>query len=199
MSNGLQPGSTSRYSAFWDAGAPESGAFGWYAVHTRSNFEKRVAAELVAKGFESYLPLLRERHAWKDRRKTIEIPLFPGYVFVSFSGSSQEQVRILMTLGAVTILGTNGKPERIPGRELTAIRRMVDAGLTLAHHPFLTEGAPVRVTRGALQGVQGVLLKVKNTDRIVVSICLLSQSVAAEIDIEDVALCPCGRDAEPVF
>lgn len=158
----------------------------WYAVHTRSNFEKRVAAELLVKGVESYLPVVRERHQWKDRKKLIETPAFRGYVFVRCASLALEQLTILNTAGAVRILGHGGVPERIPDEEIDAIRVLVNSGMPLTNHAFLQEGNTVFVKSGPLKGVYGVLLTVKNTRRLVVSVSLLSQSVAAELDAADV-------------
>ena len=160
----------------------------WYAVHTRSNFEKRVAGELHLKGMAAYLPAVRECHQWKDRRKMVEVPLFPGYVFLRGSGTAQEQLAVLKTAGAVRILGRGTCPEAIPDREIEAVRILVNSGRPLKGHPFLTEGGSVFVTGGPLKGVYGVLLNVKNSRRLIVSIQLLSQSVAAEIDTRDVEL-----------
>src|SRR3954454_4441256 len=83
-----------------------AGNAGWYAAHTRSNFEKRVASELQMKGVEAYLPAWREVHRWKDRNKEVEVPLFPGYVFVRIAGSAPSQLTVLRTAGVVRILGS---------------------------------------------------------------------------------------------
>lgn len=164
---------------------------GWYAVHTRSNFEKRVSAALERKGFTTYLPLISERHQWKDRKRIVERPLFSGYVFVAFSGDADQQLTILRTAGAARLVGAAGKPERIPGIQIDAVRELVGAGVPLMTLPLLNAGAPIRVRRGPLAGLEGILMRVKNTHRLVVSIDLLSQSVAAEVDLRDVG--PVGR------
>ena len=184
-------------------GAPGETSLSWYAVQTRSNFEKRVAGELRLKGIESFLPAGRECHQWKDRKKMVDVPLFPGYVFLRCSGSAQEQLAVLKTAGAVRILGSGTAPEAIPDREIEAVRILVHSGTPLTSHPFLREGATVFVNKGPLKGVYGVLLNVKNTRRLIVSIQLLSQSVAAEIDTRDVEVieptgsgCAIGSSAE---
>ncbi len=166
--------------------AQESERRGWYAVHTRSHFENRLACALAAKGFDSYLPVIEERHQWKDRVKPVRLPLFPGYVFVRYSGSAEQQLLILQTAGAVRVLGFGDSPERIPDRDLESVRILVDSGVPLLHNPFLKPGSLVRVVRGPLRDACGVLMKMKNNHRLLVSIHLLSQSVSAEVNLHDV-------------
>ena len=165
----------------------------WYAVHTRSNFEQRVAAELAAKGLESFLPATQEIHNWKDRKKLVEIPVFPGYVFARFPDSGAARVQVLRTSGAVRILGTSTAIEPVPEVEIESIRQLLRSTVPFFAHPFLREGALVRVRRGPLQGVEGLLLRVKNQGRLVLSVQMLAQSVATEVDIDAVeVLRPCG-------
>lgn len=162
----------------------------WYAVRTRSNFEKRVAEELKAKGVTCYLPCLRELRAWKDRRKEIEQPLFNGYVFARFADTGENRLRILKTTGVVHILGQSSQIEAIPDVEIASIRAMLEANVRCFVHPLLREGSKVRIRRGALKGVEGHLVRFKNGFRLVVSIELLSQAVAAEVNISDVEHIP---------
>lgn len=158
----------------------------WHAVYTRSNLEKRAAAELISKGIEVYLPVFREVHRWKDRNKTVELPLFPGYVFVRTDETAQTQLRVLRTAGVVRFVGSSGTPERIPDAQIAAVQRLLMAGLPYSAHPFLREGARVIVKRGVLKGTRGFLLRNKNEARLILSIDLLSRAVATEIDIADV-------------
>jgi transcription antitermination factor NusG len=158
----------------------------WYAVHTRSNFEKRVASELDSKGIETYLPALRETHQWKDRRRLIDVPVFPGYVFIRISDSGGYRLRVLRTPGTVRILGAAGRIEPIPETEIASIQFLLTSGAAFFAHPFLREGVRARVKRGALKDLEGVLIRFKNRTRLVLSINLLAQSVAAEVDVADV-------------
>lgn len=158
----------------------------WYALHTRSNFEKRVATELSSKGFENYCPAFRETHRWADRDKEIERPVFPGYVFVRFTPSLASRLRVVETQGAVRILGVNGIPEAIPNTEIDSLRRVLESGVVCAGFPYPKAGDCIRVRRGALKDVEGILVRVKNRTRLVLSIHLLSQSVATEVDAQDV-------------
>jgi transcription termination/antitermination protein NusG len=165
---------------------PALGRAQWYAVHTRSNFEKRTADELQARGVSSYLPAYLEIHQWKDRKQKVSRPLFPGYVFGQFSDYPEARLQVLKTVGVVRILGFNGEIEPISEREIEAVRRILDARVPCFAHPLLSEGRRVRVIRGALAGLEGILARIKNQSRLVVSVPLLNQSVAAEMNASDV-------------
>jgi transcription antitermination factor NusG len=159
---------------------------GWYAIYTRSHFEKRVAADLTAKHIQNYLPVVEQVHQWKDRKKLIEVPVFPSYVFARFRDSNKTRLEVLRVAGAVRILGHGESIEPIPDWEIESIRRLLRANVRCFAHPFLREGAWVRVKRGALKDLEGLLVRVKSKTRLVLSVSLLSQSVATEIDISDV-------------
>ena len=158
----------------------------WYALYTRSNFEKRVSCELTAKHVENYLPVVEQLHQWKDRRKRIEVPVFPGYVFVRLRDSQNTRLEVLRTNGSVRILGQGDRIEPVPEAEIESIRRLLKAGVPCFAHPFLKEGAWVRVKSGPLRDVEGLLVRLKSKTRLVLSVALLSQSVATEIDVADV-------------
>jgi transcriptional antiterminator NusG len=158
----------------------------WYGVYTRSNFEKIVAADLCVKGVDVYLPTIREIHRWRDRRKEIEKPIFPGYVFVNMMDTPANRLRVLRSTGTVRILGNGGEIEPIPELEIEAIRRLLESEMPFCVHPFLREGAWVRVKYGPLRGVEGTLVRIKNKERLVLSVQMLAQSVATEIDGSDV-------------
>src|SRR6266849_7068570 len=100
----------------------------WYAIQTRSNFEKIVTAELGDRGIESYCPAIEELRQWADRKKIIERPVFPGYVFARFQDASHTRLTVHKVNGAVRILGTGNKIEPIPDREIDSIRVMLSSG-----------------------------------------------------------------------
>jgi len=160
----------------------------WYAVQTRSNFEKRVTGELTAKGIRCFLPTFRETHRWKDRKKVIDIPFFPGYSFVRIPDHDSFRLQVLRTDGAVRILGSGGRMDPIPDIEIDSLQCLVAANVPACSHPFLREGAWVRVKRGPLQGLEGRLVRFKNETRLLVSVEILCQSVAADVDFGDVEL-----------
>jgi len=158
----------------------------WYAVHTRSNFEMRVAGQLESKGLENYLPAYEESHQWKDRRKKVQVPLFSGYVFARFRDTPEERVRVLATTGVANILGWGGRLTPVEEQELVAVRQLVEARGACMPHPFLKEGDWVRVKRGPLKGVEGFLVRSKGGSRLVISVSVLAQAVAAEVEARDV-------------
>lgn len=158
----------------------------WYALYTRSNFEKRVSCELASKHVENYLPVVEQVHQWKDRRKRVEVPVFPGYVFVRLRDSHSTRLEVLRTAGSVRILGQGDRIEPVPEAEIESIRRLLKARVPCFAHPFLKEGAWVRVKSGPLRDVEGLLVRMKSKTRLVLSVALLSQSVATEIDVADV-------------
>jgi transcription antitermination factor NusG len=157
----------------------------WYAVQTRSRFEQVVRAELSVKGVENYFATYQELHQWKDRKKLVEVPLFSGYVFARFQDEDEALLQVLRTTGVVRILGAGGI-EPIPDEEIDSIRRLLRSGNRCFPHPFIREGAWVRVRRGVLAGIEGRLVRVKSQARLVLSVELLSQSVATEVDARDV-------------
>jgi transcription antitermination factor NusG len=152
----------------------------WYGVMTRSNQEKHVAAMLDSKGYEKYLPLYRQRRRWSDRVVTIEVPLFPGYIFCRFD--SQRRLPVISTPGVVSIIGFGNEPEPIPDCEIEAIERVLQSGAGAEPHPFLRVGQRIRVSQGALKDVEGILVRKKSDLRLIVSVSILQRSVSVEID-----------------
>lgn len=156
----------------------------WWALYTRHQHEKVVADTLSAKGFEVFLPLYESVRRWKDRQKHLSLPLFPCYVFVR--GGLDRRLPIVTTPGVHMILSRGDKAAIIPEKEIQAIRLTVESSLQLEPHPFLKCGDRVRVTCGSLQGVEGILLRKKNMFRLILSVEMLAQSVAVEINASDV-------------
>ena len=139
---------------------------------------------LEAKGFEVFLPLYDSTRKWKDRRKVLSLPLFPCYVFVR--GAIERRLPVLTTPGVHMIISRGERVATVPDDEIEAIRRTVDGHFRVEPHPFLRCGERVRVVRGSLEGVEGVLTRKKNLYRLVLSVEMLAQSVAVEIDAMDV-------------
>lgn len=162
----------------------------WYAVQTRSNFEKRIVAELTHKNLQPYCPMFQELHQWADRKKLVERPVFPGYVFARFVDSAATRLAIAKTAGTVRILGSGTSSdsalEPVSDKEIEGIRRLLESGSPCEKYPYLHEGDIVRVKRGALKDLEGILVRIKNDARLVLSLELLSQSVATEVDVNDV-------------
>lgn len=158
----------------------------WYSVQTGYRSEARVARDLTAKGFETYLPLLREVHQWTDRRKEVDVPAFGGYLFVRYEPDLRNRVRVLETAGVVRLLGGNHNPSPIPDVEIEAVRKTLSSGLECSRCENLVPGSPVQVIRGPLSGVRGTLVRFKNSFRIVVAISVFSQAISAELGLNDV-------------
>jgi transcription antitermination factor NusG len=152
----------------------------WYAVRVRSNYERTVSTVLDHKGVEQFLPTYRSRRVWSDRVKTIELPLFPGYVFCRIP--LEERNRVITTDGVVGFVGAGRQPIPVSEAEIDAIRTIVQSQAPAEPWPFLKIGQTVRINRGSLSGIEGILIKVKSSWRLVVSVMLLERSVAVEID-----------------
>ena len=156
----------------------------WYAIQTRSRHEKVVRDQLAAKGIAHLLPLWRKRSVWKDRIKVVEVPLFGGYLFSYFA--LRDRVAVLETIGVGRIVGIGGKPVPVPDEQIAAVRTMVEQRLPYDPHPYLAEGMRVRIKRGVLVGAEGILIARKQKHRLVISVDLIQQAVAVDIDSVDV-------------
>jgi len=155
----------------------------WYAAYTSANHEKRVAEQLGVRHVEHFLPTYTSVRKWKDRRVTLQMPLFAGYVFVRMA--LRERLRVQQIPGVACLVGFGGLPTALPEEEMEALRARLAAGLRAEPHPFLTVGRRVRVKGGPLVGMEGILAKRKNRARLVVSVELIQRSMAVEIDQAD--------------
>jgi transcription antitermination factor NusG len=155
-------------------------AFPWFALRVRSNCEQVAALHLRERGFEEFAPTYKTERQWSDRKKQIDLPLFPGYVFCRMN--PEDRLPVLTVPGTVGLVGFGKGPSAIPDHEIESIRTMFGSGLVVAPWPFLHEGQAVLIERGPLAGVEGILQEIKKTFRLVVSIRLLQRSVSAEID-----------------
>lgn len=141
---------------------------------------------LVRKNIETFLPTVQRLRQWKDRRKLLNFPLFPGYLFVNIIPDPQNLVSVLKTTGAVRILSTpNGKPIAVPSQEIDSLRLMVENDQDLSVYPFLREGARIRIKTGYLRGVEGVLAVKGNQYMCIVNIEILGRSVGIKIHAGD--------------
>jgi transcription antitermination factor NusG len=157
----------------------------WYAVSTRSRHEKQVRDHLAGHGIEPLLPLLRRMSQWKDRKKEVYVPLFPGYCFARFTWDVS--LAVLKAPGVVQIIGGGGTPEPIPDSEMEAVRKLMTHALSYDSHPYLQEGMRVRIVRGPLEGIEGILARKETRHRVVISVNLIQQAAAIEVSLDDVA------------
>jgi transcription antitermination factor NusG len=157
----------------------------WYAVRVRSKFERNVSVVLEHKGVEQFLPTYRSRRTWTDRTKTLDLPLFPGYVFCRIP--LEHRNRVVTTDGVVGLVGAGRQPIPVSDVEIDAIRTMIQSQVETEPWPFLKVGQTVRICHGSMSGIEGILIRIKNSWRLVVSLTLLERSVAVEIDAASVS------------
>jgi transcription termination/antitermination protein NusG len=162
--------------------APEN--FEWYAIWTRSRHEKLVRDQLSQKNVDAFLPTITKWSRWKDRKKKIDWPLFPGYLFARFDVN--DRLAVLKCEGVVTIVGTEGMPTPIPELEIIGIRTLVQSELSYDPCPLIKEGMMVEVKHGPLKGVIGRLIRKGARARLVLSVDLIGQAVSVEVDAADV-------------
>jgi len=168
----------------------------WYAIRTRSRHEKVAAREFDAQGISVFLPLVTSIRQWSDRHTKVEMPLFPGYAFVRVDYFSGDRVRVLRTTGVVDFVGQKAEGSSIPDEQIESIRTILIRNVPVKDHPFLNVGQRIRVRNGALSGVEGILVAVKGTRQLVISVEPIQRSLCISLDdyqIENVAVAPPKR------
>jgi transcription antitermination factor NusG len=156
----------------------------WYALAVVPRKEKATAKALRAKGYEDFLPLYAERRRWSDRVQTVELPLFPGYVFCRLD--ARYRLPVLKMGSVMSIIGLGNQPQAIPDSEITALQTVCRAGIHAVPCPYLTAGSKVKIGHGPLAGIEGILEAAKDA-RLILSITLLQRSVSVEVDTEWIA------------
>jgi len=156
----------------------------WFALHTRYQHEKSVAEQLAMKGFQTFLPTYLTTRQWKDRKKQLCLPLFPGYLFVE--DAAGRKLQVVNTPGVCSIISVAGVPAVIASEEIASIRRAVESIYAVEPHPFLNDGDTVRVKSGPLAGIEGILARKKDACRLVISVQMLGRSAAVEIDASEI-------------
>jgi transcription antitermination factor NusG len=154
----------------------------WYAVQTRPRHEKVVKHSLETAGIETFLPLCPQIRSWSDRRKVVEFPLFPGYIFARTAWSTQAHVRVFQANGVIGFVGPRKEATPIPVQQIDAVRSLVRSQAECRPHPYLTIGQRVRIRNGALQGLEGILVRIAGDHSLVVSVDLIHRSVAFRLD-----------------
>lgn len=156
----------------------------WFAVWTRSRHESRVLTQLEGKGIEAFLPTMTRWSRWKDRKKRIDWPLFPGYCFVRIAPAAS--LPVLKCAGVVKLVSFEGRPVAIPDSQVEGIRVLVTSDLKYDPCPLIAEGDEVAVVSGPLRGVRGRLLRKGAHARLVLNVDLIGQGVSVELDAADV-------------
>lgn len=161
----------------------------WYAVYTIVRHEKAVYSSLINNNIETFLPLREVVSQWKDRRKVVCIPLFPGYVFVRiFDKDSRSIFCVLNTKGVVRILGSNGSFQPVPAQQIDSVKRLLETNVEYDPYRYFVKGKEVTLVNGPLHGVTGKILERKGRNRLIISIDIIKRSVLVKVDPADVEL-----------
>lgn len=156
----------------------------WYVAYTSANHEKRVSEQLLQRSVEHFLPLYEAVRRWKDRRMKLQLPLFPGYVFVRLA--LRDRLKVLQVPGVARLVGFSGQPYPLPEGEIERLRTGIRNSLRIEPHPYLNAGSRVRIKSGPLAGAEGILVRKKNIHRVVLTIDVIARSAAVEVDALDV-------------
>ena len=183
MQNGIDSGLFAS-STIAPAQLPNSHAL-WYAAYVCVRHEKAVARQLADRDMDFFLPMYRTLHRWKDRNKQLDLALFPGYIFVRIE--LRDRLRVLQIPSVVSLVGCGGQPAPIPDNEIDVLRHGLASKVSVEPHPYLKVGRRVRIQAGPFAGAEGILVRVKESCRVVMSIDLLMRSVAVEVDEADIA------------
>jgi len=159
----------------------------WYAAHVYSRHEMQVVTQLQERKVDCFLPVYRSVRRWKDRRKELDLVLFPGYVFVHLD--IRDRLRVLQLPSVVRFVSFGGHPAPLPDGEIETLSHGLGSGIRAEPHPYLKAGHRVRVKYGPLAGAQGILIRRKDKCRLVLSVDLIMRSVAVEVDEADVEPC----------
>jgi transcriptional antiterminator NusG len=162
----------------------------WYVLHTKSRFENVVFDGLAKKSIKAFLPKIRVKSRRRDRKMTIRVPLFPGYVFVKSDLAPNEQLEIVKTVGAVRLIGSSEGPVHVPTDTIQSLKIMVSVDQTVTTGNRFTRGDPVMVISGPFAGVSGSFMRYRSKGRVVVHIEALGQYAAVEVDEDDVEILP---------
>jgi transcription antitermination factor NusG len=154
----------------------------WYAVYTCANREKQVAAQFASRGIDHFLPLYESVREWSDRRVKLQMPLFPGYLFVSTS--LRNRLRIVTVPGVVNLVGVAGHPVPMAGDVIERLRDAIKR-VSAQPYPYLPIGQRVFLCSGPLKGLTGVLLRHKSGTRVVISIDVIERAFIADVDAND--------------
>ncbi len=159
----------------------------WYALYVKSRHEFVTCDELRRKGIEAYLPSVRRLRQWKDRKKSIDFPLFTGYVFVRVASSAESFLNVLKTRGAVTLLSLiPGTPTPVSDEEIDSLRILLESGGEFDIYPNLQEGVRVSIKSGPLRGAVGVVRQKGANYTVLVNIDILGRSIGVSLSADDI-------------
>lgn len=166
----------------------------WYVLQCWVRKESMIANQLEGQGFECFLPKYKCIREWSDRKKEVEQPLFPGYIFCRFDYTRRRAA--VVTPGVLQVVGCGRTPIPVEDREIEAIQLAIASGIPSQPWPYLEVGERVRIHTGKLSGLEGILVNFKGNHRVVLSVSLLQRSVALEVDLSWVASLEKARDVK---
>ena len=169
----------------WQPGAPLLENHDWFALQTRVRFERKISQQVQAKRQEAYVPVTRELRRWSDRCQTVEVPLFPGYVFVRAIPEPADRLAVLHTSGAYGFATFQGVVACIPDHEIKDLRRIESQNTSWSPYPFLKTGQRVRVRGGCLDGLEGIFVN-EHGGKLVISIEPMQRSIAIKLEAYDI-------------
>lgn len=159
----------------------------WYAIYVKSHHEFVARDELLRKRMETFLPAVRKLQQWKDRRRQVDFPIFPGYLFVRVRPAPEDFLAVVRTRGVINILSAQaGHPTPVTPEEIASLRLLVESGENLDVYPHLKEGTRVRVKRGPLKGAEGILTRKDTSYTFLINIELLGRSIGVKIYADDI-------------
>lgn len=159
----------------------------WYAVYTKSRHEKVAQVNLQSRGIITFLPLREVISRWKDRKKVINVPLFPSYIFVNASLSDIYN-KVVYTKGVLRVVGYNGIPIPVSNQQVESVKTLVQNKLKYDPYPYLDSGREVVIKSGPLQGIVGKIIEKRSKHTFVLSIDLIKRAVSVEVDVLDIEL-----------
>ena len=155
----------------------------WFAIYVKSRHEFRVRELLSKAQIEAFLPTIERMRKWKDRKKLVTFPLFPGYLFVHIPEQKDIMLSVLKTHGVVRFLGnTPREPDPVPEIQIISLKKLVESKEPIEPYPFLKEGELVRITSGPLTGIEGILQEKRGHHILVLSVDILQQGASVKID-----------------
>jgi len=154
----------------------------WYALTTLSRHEWLVTKQLQSHGLEPFLPIKSEIHRWSDRLKKIEVPLFPGYVFLHANMCGEVRHTIQRLRGCGGFITMHGEPVPIPDEQISGIQKILQQRVSCTTYSYLTIGQRVRVRGGSLDGMEGMLVRTNGENSLVMSVDGIGRSVAIRIE-----------------
>lgn len=160
----------------------------WYAVYTIVRHEKSAGNALLEKGIETFLPLRKITSRWKDRWKRIQVPLFPGYLFIQMARGPREILNVLKTRGVIRVLGAGEDPAPVPGEQIHALKTLMESSLAYDPVEEYRPGKEACVFNGPLKGIHGTIVERRGAFRLIIAVDMIHRAVAVEVDLRDIHL-----------